>query len=172
MLRSKLLFGSALAAAGLFALAGTAIASHGKVGLWEVSVTMNMGGVAMPDMSKLPPEAQARMKAMGVHMGGNTVTAQHCMTAAEVASDQPQNMSQSHNKECKMINVKMSGQSFNADMSCSGEVNATGHMNVTYDSPAHYSGKSTLVGTSNGHPVNMTQSFEGRWLKADCGGMK
>ena len=37
-------------------------ASHGKAGLWEVTVQNDMGGMSgMPDMSKMPPQARARM---------------------------------------------------------------------------------------------------------------
>ena len=75
-----LIAGAGLAALGLVAV--PAIASHGKVGLWDVTVTVRMAGMpAMPDMSKLPPEAQAAMRAHGISMNGHTMSATHCMTA-------------------------------------------------------------------------------------------
>src|ERR1700744_690509 len=91
-------------AAGVLALPIAAFASHGKVGLWEVTTTMNMGGAGMqmPDLSKLPPDqramVEAQLKKSGVSMNGNTVTAQHCMTASEVATDKP--MAMGHMKDC------------------------------------------------------------------------
>ena len=50
-----------------------ALASHGKIGLWNIAITMGGNMPNMPDMSKLPPEAVARMKAMGMSMGSNTI---------------------------------------------------------------------------------------------------
>ena len=142
-------------------------ASHGKVGLWEINVQTNMGAMpGMPDMSKLPPEAQARMKAMGMQMNGNGLTVRHCMTVADVNNDKP-NLSQ--NQECKTTNVKMIGQKFSADLVCTGRLNGTGHIEVTYDSPEHYTAFETMSGTAGGHPVNNSTKMSGRWISPDCG---
>ena len=144
-----------------------AIASHGKVGLWSVTVTMNMPG--MPDISKLPPEAQAAMRARGMSVNGRTMTVQHCMTQEEVNAIKPPPMR--NGQECKMSNVKAVGQSFSADLVCTGEMNATGHFEITYDSPEHYTGRQSFTGTQEGHPINATTTMEGRWVSADCKGV-
>jgi uncharacterized protein DUF3617 len=155
-------------ATALALIAAPAIASHGKAGLWNVTVTTNMGGGAMPDMSKLPPEAQAAMRAHGVTMNGNTMTVQHCMTEEEVNADHPE----MHNlKECRMLNVQSGGKAFTADFMCSGQMQGNGHVEFVFDSAEHYTGKTTMTGTSMGHPVNMTTSMEGRWVGADCKGV-
>lgn len=146
-----------------------ALAAHGKVGLWNVTVTTNMAGMGMPDMSKLPPEAQAAMRAHGVTMNGNTINVQHCMTQTEVEASGPPPMRSM--KECAMSNMKMGGNSFSADMTCHGQMNGTGHVDVTYDSPEHYVGKSTISATMEGHSMSSTTSFEGRWVSADCKGV-
>ena len=164
----KSVFVAGVAGVALIASAAGALASHGKAGLWSVTVTM--GGMSqMPDMSKMPPDVQARMKAMGMNMNGNSMTMQHCMTAQEVALDQPRMDAQSQ-KYCKMSNVSMMGHTMSADMTCNGEFNGSGHMQVTYDSDTHYMGEMTMNGMSrDGQPVHHDQKFEGRWLSADCG---
>lgn len=163
-------------AAGVLALPIAAFASHGKAGLWDVTVTMSMGGAAMqmPDLSKLPPDqramVEAQMKKNGVSMNGNTVSSQHCMTAAEVATDKPPTMG--HMKDCTVQNMKFAGGAMTADTVCSGaDMTGNGHMSVSYSDDSHYSGKMTFNGTSHGHPVNMTNTFEGHWVSADCGGV-
>jgi hypothetical protein len=158
-------------AAGVIALPMAAFASHGKVGLWEITTTMSMTGMPqMPDMSKLPPEAQAQMKKMGVQMNGNKITTQHCMTAAEVAIDKPPAMQ--HMKDCTMQNMSMSGGMMSVDMVCSTpEMNGKGHVSVTYSGATSYSGNMMFNGTAQGHPINMNNTFEGHWLAADCGGV-
>jgi len=165
---SKRLVLCGVVATGLVAAPLVAIASHGKAGLWDVTVTMNMAG--MPQMPQMTPEQMAKMKEMGVQMpgmgGGHSMTTQHCMTAEEVNSDKPPPV---HNRDCTVSNSKIVGQTFSADMTCNGEMQGTGHMSVTYDSTEHYSGKMDFSGTSHGHHADMTNSFEGRWVSADCG---
>jgi Protein of unknown function (DUF3617) len=170
MRASRILYlGAGLVAVGAVAYPMAALASHGKVGLWEITTTMNMGGVQMPDMSKLPPEAQAQMKKMGVHMSGNTVTTQHCMTAAEVAQDKPPAMQ--HAKDCTLEHVSVSNGSMSADMVCHGQMEGTGHIQVSYSGAAHYTGSMKMTGTAQGHPVSMSNTFEGHWVSPDCGGV-
>ena len=151
----------------VMALPAAAIASHGKIGLWEVTTQMSMPNM----MSQIPPEQLARMQAMGVHMpNGQTFTMQHCMTAAEVAVDKPPPMR--NNKDCAMANMKFGAHSFAADMICTGEMQGQGHVSVAYESDEHYSGTYTFTGSAHGHPASMTNSFEGKWISPDCGTVK
>jgi hypothetical protein len=157
--------GLALAAAALMPVA--ALAAHGKVGLWEITTHMNMPGMA----ASIPPEAMARMKAMGMQMPGNqTFTAQHCMTAEEVAQDKPPPMRSS--QDCTASNVSHDAHTFNVDMICKGEMIGQGHASVTYDSDEHYSGTYSFTGSAHGHQTSMSNSFEGKWISADCGSVK
>ncbi|HEY1838494.1 MAG TPA: DUF3617 domain-containing protein [Rhizomicrobium sp.] len=163
-------------AAGALALPFAAFASHGKVGLWDVTTTMNMGGGAaqMPDLSKLPPEqramVEAQMKKSGLSMNGNTISTQHCMTAAEVAQDKPPTMG--HMKDCTVQNMKFAGGTMTADSVCSSpEMSGKGHISVSYNGATSYSGSMTFKGTAQGHPIDMNNTFSGHWVSADCGGV-
>jgi hypothetical protein len=152
---------------GVVSVPVAALASHGKVGLWEVTTQMSM-----PNMTAMmTPDQLARMQAMGVHMPtGRSFTTQHCMTAAEVAADKPPPMRQ--NKDCTMGNMSFGAHSFTADMVCTGDMQGQGHISVTYDSDEHYSGTYGFTGTAHGHPAGITNSFEGKWISADCGTVK
>jgi len=158
--------GVALGAAAL--LPNAALAAHGKAGLWEITTHMSMPGMS----AQIPPEAMARMKAMGIQMPGNqTFTAQHCMTADEVAQDKPPPMR--NQQDCTMSNFTHDAHTVNVDMVCKGEnMDGQGHVTMIYDSDEHYSGTYTFTGTAHGHPANMTTSFEGKWISADCGSVK
>jgi len=145
------------------ALPAVAWASHGKAGLWEITIRSNMGQMqGMPDLSKLPPEAQARIQAMN----SNGITVRHCMTAAEVASDKPD---VTHNQDCKATNTIANGQTFSVDLVCTGKVNGTGHLRFSFDGTEHYAGIETMNMTINGHIVNHTTNVDAHWLSADCG---
>ncbi len=152
-------------AAGLaivVALPGVSLAGPGKAGLWEI--TTQMGG-----MPQIPPDQMAKMKAMGMQMPmNNSFTTQHCVTPEEAAATRPPPMGR--NQECQMGKISVAGGALSGDMTCaSGEMTGTGHFQVNYDSPAHYSGRMVFSGQSHGHPMNMTNNFEGKWLSASCG---
>jgi hypothetical protein len=150
-----------IVAVGVLALPIAAYASHGKVGLWEVTSTANM---------QMSPSQMAQMQAMGMHMpASSSVTVQRCMTAAEVASDAPP---PTQHKECTFNNIKVEGRTMSGDMVCTGVFTGQGRYSVTYDSDEHYSGTSTMSGTANGHAMSNSSSFEGKWISADCGAQK
>jgi hypothetical protein len=132
------------AAAVLMVLPNAALASYGKAGLWETTTTSR-------DVS------------------GQSFKTTFCMTQAEVDSDKPRG---TNNQYCKMTKTNVSGQSYSADMACTGPLNGTSHFSITYDTPEHYSGASVFKGTAGGQPMNTATKFEGKWLKADCGDVK
>ncbi|HEY4124501.1 MAG TPA: DUF3617 domain-containing protein [Rhizomicrobium sp.] len=163
----SVVFAAGIAAAGL--LVSGAVASHGKAGLWNATTTMEMEGMPqMPDMSQMPPEVQARMKAMNIQPSGKGIKSQYCMTQAQVDQDRPP----VNNKNCKVTGYKVVGHTYTGDMVCTGDFEGTGHVEATYDSSEHYKGSTTMKGTGHGHPVNMHLTFEGQWVSANCGAVK
>jgi hypothetical protein len=145
------------------ALPAVAWASHGKAGLWEITIRSDMGQMqGMPDLSKLPPDARAQILAMS----RNGITVRHCMTAADVNNDKP---AMSHNQDCKATNTKMNGQTFSVDLVCTGRMNGTGHVQFTFDSPVHYAGSEVMNLTANGHITSHTTNIDAHWVSADCG---
>lgn len=151
----------AFAAIAAVLAASPALAAHGKVGLWQITIRMNMAGM-------IPPAQLAKMRAMGLHMPTDSAsTHRHCMTAAEVAMNRPP--PSSHGMDCKVQNVRITGQSFSSDTVCSGRMQGTGHATMTFSSPEHYSGRVNFTGTAHGRPANMTMSVDGKWLSPSCG---
>lgn len=147
-------------------LSPAALAAHGKVGTWEVTTKMS-GMPAMPDMSKLPPAVQARMKSHGVQMNaGGGITAKFCMTEDQVKNDKPQLTRP--NSPCKVQNMKVTGNTFSADMVCTGAMNGKGHMDMTFDSAEHYSGHQTMTMTVNGQTMTHDMYMDAKWLSATC----
>ncbi len=160
----RILGTSMLVGVAMTLLSAPALAAHGKVGLWNVTVTMSGPGVPA-----IPATARAQMKAHGIGTpNGHTISAQHCMTAQEVASDNLA-FKGSTQPDCKMSDLKTVGHTLSGTMVCSGQMKGAGHIAITYDTPEHYSGKMNFDGSSGGHPLHMNYLYEGRWLKADCG---
>lgn len=151
---------------GIPMLVTPALAMHGKAGLWQITATMNMPGMA----AQIPPAQLAQMRAHGIRIpANNSITTTHCMTAQDVAMDKPPPMDKGRAKACKMQNLKVAGQTVSADMVCSGaNMAGTGHFAMTYDSPEHYAGKMTMDMTTHGHRMAMTNSFEAKWISPVC----
>jgi hypothetical protein len=146
-----------------------ALAAHAKAGLWQITVTVGGNNAHMPDMSSLPPEAQARMRAMGTGMSGNTITMQHCMSATDFTTGKLPMSGGARNKSCETSNVSYTGNHMSADMTCTGDTARTGHIEADWDSDEHYTEQASVTETHDGHTVTNTEKMEGRFLSAQCG---
>jgi len=129
---------SAMAAA--LVLAPDAYAAHGKAGLWSSTTTVTIPNVA--------PQVHATT---------------YCMTPQQVASDAP---AADPRSGCTYSNVHVTGHTMTADMTCKGQMDATGHFSSTYDSDTHFNAKIDIATQG----INMTNMVEGHWVKADCAG--
>src|SRR5512140_2637124 len=109
-----------------------------KVGLWESSVTTEMGGRAMPAMPQIPPETLARMppkqreqmEAMmkGRAGGGAPITTKVCLTRESLSSGA---LGRRDNSSCTTKVVSSSSSKQVIQMDCAqGEVKSTGEMTV------------------------------------------
>jgi hypothetical protein len=148
------------------ALPASALAGHVKAGLWQMTNHMHMPMAAM-----MTPDQAARMQAMGVHIPTDrTTTTQYCVSAADAASDKPPPV---HSKDCSMSNVSYTAAAFTADMVCSGsEMQGSGHVSVAFDGDRHYSGNYAFNASREGRAAQFANSFEAKWLSADCGAEK
>lgn len=91
-----------------------------------------------------------------------TRSATYCMTQAQVNSDTPP----ANSPDCSYKNVHIDGHAMSADLVCHGSFEATGHFTSTYDGDSHY--VAHIAMTTSG--MSMTNTIEGKWLKADCAG--
>jgi hypothetical protein len=147
---------------------GAALAGHGKAGLWTITTSMNMA-----EMPQMPPEVAAMMKQRGMKMPGmgEPITSQICMTQEEVDSDVPPRFS-NRAEDCQTHVISKTATSMSADMVCSGRMQGTGHLQISYSSAEHYQGSYSFRGNMEGQPNAMSSSFKGDWVKADCGSIK
>ena len=126
-----------IVAAALIAMTGSAFADHGKAGLWKITTNTQMSG---------PKSAQ------------QTLSSEHCMTAAEVKNDKIA----SQNSACKMTNEKSGGGTFSADMICSGQVIGKGSLTLSATSPDAGSASEELEVDYKSDPLEI--GFNSRYL--------
>ena len=145
---------------------------HVKPGLWQIAIKTQMSGMPnMPDMSQMPPEVRAQMKARGIAVGagGTSLNLRHCITPEEANADK---FSSGNDKDCKLVGLHFTGGSYAADVVCTGEHKMHGHVEGTVFSPEHYAGTSTVTMTDNGRAATSVTNIDAHRIGADCGQVK
>ena len=167
-------FGTTAMIAGLT----TALVAQGapkinvKMGLWEVTSTTNISGDApMPDTSQMTPQQAAAVKAaMGAMMGPHSTTAKQCLTKEKF--DQGMLTDQ---KNCKTTIGTNTSTVLEVQMACDmgqGQGKMSGLMH--FEAPTSESMAGSFKGTSSmgAQTMNVTGTYAGKWLGADCGSVK
>ncbi|MDE2465727.1 MAG: DUF3617 domain-containing protein [Alphaproteobacteria bacterium] len=141
-------------------------AAHGTKGLWRVTVTVNEAANAF-----LTPQQRAQMQAHGIDIiGPNSIAADHCMTEAEVESNR---LSKAQDVAgCSLQDQSSNGPTLRGKLVCIEEPKGTGHLQITYANPKHYTGSMVFSGMANGRSVHLTYHYDGRWLSPHCGKLK
>lgn len=162
---------SALAMASVLLAPAAALAAHGKAGLWKISTTIDMPD--MPQMSQLPPEALAMMKARGMSMPGMgaPVVTQICMSQEEVNADAPPQVRNSE-ENCTTKLLSQTSSTMTAESTCHGRMEGVGRMQIAWRGNEHYEGTYSFKGVVQGRPHTMNSRYTGDFVKADCGSVK
>jgi len=138
----------------IFLLAAPASAQTMQPGLWEMTSTST--GMSMPGMEDMPPEAMA---AMG---GGQSTSFRHCLSAEDAAGG-PGRASAASKGQCKVINQRTSGASFETTLAC--DDGAGGPIQIHTkgtSSPARFDATSEITMASEG--MTMTSKVSGKFL--------
>ena len=142
-------------------LTAPAFANHGKVGLWNVTSSVEI---------TLPADVAAAAKSPRL-IAPQPVTVQMCMSKQEVEANAPPHL----DRGATGCNTRLIGQTadfMRATMICKGPLKGTGRIEIYYKGAEHYNGSYSFTGTSYGRPANSKTSFKGDWVKADCGNVK
>jgi hypothetical protein len=157
-----------IAAAALILAPGAAWAAHGKPGLWTITSTMQMANAP-----QMPPGMAEMMKkrGMNVPVAGQPFTSQMCMTLEEVNADKPPRMA-SHEINCDTKILAQSASSMKSEVVCHGAMDGVGHSEINWSGNEHYMGSYNFKGTMHGRPNEMSTTYKGDWISADCGAVK
>jgi hypothetical protein len=175
MMRSIRSLGTTAMIAGLTAalVAQGAPKINVKMGLWEVTSTTNMSGdVPMPDTSQMTPQQAAAIKAaMGGMMGPHTTTVKQCLTKEKF--DQGMLTDQ---KNCKTTIATNTATVLEVQMACDMGQGNQGKMSglMHFEAPTPDTMAGTFKGTSSmgAQTMNITGTYAGKWVAADCGAVK
>ncbi|HEX5355264.1 MAG TPA: DUF3617 domain-containing protein [Aquabacterium sp.] len=153
-----------------------------KPGLWEVSPESQLlNGKPVPDMSakmaeqmkRMPPEmraqVEAQMKAHGVQMapGGNGMAMRMCITKDMLSQNRWQKM----DGRCQNTALKQTGSTWSWKFTCTDPA-SEGEGSTTFQGGDAYTSDMQVRTTRNGQAQTMSMKHRGKWLGADCGGLK
>ena len=116
-------------------------------GLWEMTMTMDMGAMG----GKMPPR-----------------TMQHCVTPQEAKDPTAFGRGMERDDQCQMINHQVSGNTATWNMTCKGkgpkgEGARTVNGNATYGGTT-FSMTNTVTTTQDGKPMTMTMNQTGKYI--------
>ena len=142
-----------------------------KAGLWESTSTMSFGGSQMPQMPQMPPGMQMPP---GGGMGGPRTT-QVCVTQAMI-DKYGAPFSKPQRGDCTVSNISLKVDGMTANISCTGQVTATGTVEATFPAPGTAETKVHLTGTMqmgpNTRPVDITMQQKSVYKGPDCGSVQ
>lgn len=145
----RLVAAACIAAASAWALADNpfdAFKGKMKEGLYEYQVDMDMPG-------------------MPAGMGKQNRSFQQCLTPQDIEKGRMGRGGPSGKmpESCEVKNFKMSGNSANYTMACTGASEMTSDNNITFTSDG-YKMDTKMVMNQSGRTMNMTQHIESRYL--------
>ena len=162
----------AIAAAAVAALSQTAPPI--KPGLWQIHTEREVNGQKMPDASErmktLSPEKRAQIEAMmkqhGIAAGAGGV-GQVCYTRESLE----RSPWAEHESDCKTSFSSHSGSAWKWHTTCPGS-SYEGDSEAIFSDHENYTIKSTSVMKMGDKVRNSRSTITGKWLSADCGGLK
>ena len=158
---------------GMVAFPCLAQAPNLRPGLWQYTIQREGAGVVLPpEVSRLPPEQQARIKAAmtSALTGKHNMTVSGCLTADEIKhmSFNPQ---KDDDKECKSTSRQLSSNTWSMSKHCSradgAEEDFKGVMHVI-DSGRIEQDMTMSMG-DGGQQTHQKMHMDGKWVSADCG---
>jgi hypothetical protein len=144
-----------------------------KFGLWENTITTNMGGAPPVDTSKMSPEQAAKVaEMMKGMMGDRTSTAKACVKKEDLSMDSFM-MPRESGMTCTRTITTNSKTAYVADINCSGERKMKGQITIqTMAAGTAMTGSMQMATTGEGRTMNVTMKMSGKYLSADCGTVK
>ncbi len=145
-----------------------------KPGLWETTMTSTTSGqmpIPAEFLNRMTPEQRAKFQErMKEHSAPhtNTSTTKNCETKEKLA-ESPFN----DQKECKQTILNSTSTRAELKIMCRyGDVTSGGTMSIEALSPETAKGAGHMTSSGGGHSMDVTISFNSKWLSSSCGDVK
>jgi Protein of unknown function (DUF3617) len=145
-----------------------------KLGLWEITSTTAMTGMAMPNipsdvLAKMTPEQRAKMQAA---MGGTPTTTVRKVCITKEKMDK-QTAFNDDRKNCTRTVVSSSSSKVDIKMQCTEQDSTiNGTIQVEALNSENVKGSVRMAMTGGGRNLNSSTDFTSRYLGSACGDVK
>ncbi len=149
-------------------------------GLWEINIALKSQNgkaeaamkQAQAQISRLPPEQRKAVEEMmaqqGVRLGDNSSTVKACISKEDAERGEiPQQAG-----DCTQQVLERSPNSMKVKFSCATNPPASGEALVSFQSAKAYTSQAVVDTVVIGQPERVNVDQTGRWLAAECGGVK
>ena len=145
-----------------------------NLGAWEVATAIDMAG-QMPgvDPGKLTPEQQARIDAIAKARGNQPPRARKTCVTKE--NFQKGTFLDNDDADMKCTRTLSANTSTTLDQTimCTGDnASRTAHIHIDAPSPTNFTARATNTSTRNNRTMTVNATMTGKWLSADCTGLK
>ncbi|MEO8315742.1 MAG: DUF3617 domain-containing protein [Pseudomonadota bacterium] len=147
---------------------------NAKIGLWETTATVNMGGMAMPALppdvlAAMPPAQRAQIEQMmKPQMTPRTTTDKSCVTEKDLQEGAFGQQSQEDMK-CTFTVVSSTSKHQETNFQCTSPAGpAAGKLVVDVIDATHVKGTMQM----KAQQISIESKFDSKWLGADCGTTK
>ena len=144
-----------------------------KLGLWESTVTTQMGMPALPAelLAKLTPEQRAKMEAAMQGRGGGSSrmnSTKHCMTKETL--NEALSLAENKSQNCKRTLVSSTGAKQVIHVECtSATMTTSGDLQFEAVNRETIKGSMVMNAGQGGRGMSTKMEFTSQWLGADCG---
>ena len=170
--RVSLLGGLAISAAVIASAQTPALKIN--LGAWEVAMAVDLAG-QMPgvDPSKLTPEQQARIDAMAKARGNQPPRVRKTCVTKENFQKGTFLDNDDGDMKCTRTLSANTSTTIDQTITCKGDnVSRTTHLHIDAPSPTTFTAKATNTSTQNNRTMTVNATMTGKWLSADCTGIK
>ena len=142
-----------------------------KLGLWEMTMTIDMGPTGGVDLSTVPPEQRAAVAATMRGRSAQPMVIKNCMTPDKLSrssftQDRP-------GQTCKQTVTKATATSADLTQTCTGTPSSTSTIHVEAPSPTSMKMTAQMTMTDRGSaPQKANMTMTGKWIATDCGTVK
>jgi hypothetical protein len=159
----------AAAVAGAVALV-SAQSFNVKVGLWEVTATVQAGGAPPVDTSAMTPEQRAQVEAMMKNMTAKPHTNRTCITREKLDKNPFDN---GDGDACKHTVLQRTATVYAFKDECTGEDGATTNdARFVATTPEAVTGTVKIVRNRGGKVTTINSQITGKFVGSSCGDVK
>lgn len=148
-----------------------------KMGLWEVSNTMQMSGMPpIPNFDQLPPEQRARVEAAMKRMSGapHTTTNRSCVTREGIQESIARAASpQQDSCDPKLVSMTSSKVVLRVECKPKNGGQSNGDVVIERADSEHFTGTGDVkTNDASGHNMEIKMTMAGKFISSDCGKLK